>query len=661
MTLIYTGKVKHTRHTPVKHSFEYSVYTYGIELETISKTAEKLPFFGMNCFNISALHNKDYLYPNQKDIKSKLLKLLKKKNIDTTPIQSVTLVTSARFFHYAFNPVSFYYCMDRTGSPVAIVAEVNNTFGEKHIYILDKLMPGKGKFIARATARKTFHVSPFNNMDGEYEFFFGDLKKELNIHINLRRDDKIILHTQITGKPVRLSPMKHLGVLLKFPLTTFVTFPRISWEAAKLYFIKKLTIHQKPYPKDSMTIIKTGPGTMEKLCRKILFTLFQKIKIGCLTVIDPNEDHFAFGDLNSEIQVVLKINEYSFYPKVIFHGDIGFGDAYVDNLWECKDLTQLLTLFVENDNLNDGNLIYSILSRFFLKLKHQKNKNTLSQSKRNIESHYDLGNSFYKLFLDKTMTYSAGIFRSETESLEQSQYNKIDNLIDKLELSPNDSLLEIGCGWGSFLKNSVEKTRCTATGITLSNEQYDYCQNIREKLGLEKQMNILIKDYRKMEGKFDKIVSIEMIEAVGHEYLADFFKKCESLLKSGGKLAIQVITIADEKYEHYKNSCDWIQKRIFPGGHLPSVNLLKNTISKHTNLVIKDLQSLGFDYATTLAYWRENFLKKRDDLLHLGYDQAFQRKWLYYFHYCEAGFLEQVIDNYQILIEKPSLGKSNEN
>jgi cyclopropane-fatty-acyl-phospholipid synthase len=283
----------------------------------------------------------------------------------------------------------------------------------------------------------------------------------------------------------------------------------------------------------------------------------------------------------------------------------------------------------------------SLLNKIKNTISHWQNRNTESGSKRNILAHYDLGNELYTRFLDPSMMYSAAIYPNEDSTLDEAQEYKLKAICEKLSLCESDHLLEIGTGWGGLAIYAAQNFGCKVTTTTISDAQHDYARERIALLGLTDKITLLKKDYRELEGSFDKVVSVEMIEAVGYEYLPSFFKQCNDRLKAGGKLLIQSITIADQRFDYYKNNVDFIQRYIFPGGFLPSVNTLSEHLTKHSALVIESLDDIGLDYAKTLSDWRDNFLASWPELTPLGYDETFKRLWLYYFAYCEGAFLER--------------------
>ena len=288
------------------------------------------------------------------------------------------------------------------------------------------------------------------------------------------------------------------------------------------------------------------------------------------------------------------------------------------------------------------------------KLNHLATRNSATQAKKNIAAHYDLGNKLYTRFLDDSMMYSSAIYPSPESSLAEAQQEKLRTICEKLQLSPNDHLLEIGTGWGGLAVYAAKNYGCKVTTTTISDEQHQYAAEWLEREGLQDQVTLLKQDYRLLEGQYDKLVSIEMIEAVGKEYLPTFFKKCSSLLKQQGVMLLQSITISDQRLDSYSKGVDFIQKHIFPGGFLPSQLLINQHLKKHTDMMVRDLHDIGLDYAKTLQHWHSELLKNKDVLAQDGYDERFMNMWRYYFSYCEGGFLERTISTVQLVVGKPS-------
>ena len=324
--------------------------------------------------------------------------------------------------------------------------------------------------------------------------------------------------------------------------------------------------------------------------------------------------------------------------------DIGLGESFMFDEWDTDDIPSVLGFFIRNRQaFKDGDFKEGLLAKVLEKLRFLSRANTLTGSRRNIRRHYDLSNAFFQTFLDDSMAYSCARFNHPEERLESAQQNKYRTLIDKLRLHAGDHLLEIGCGWGGFAIEAVRRSGCRVTGITISRDQYHLARERVRQAGLQDRIHILFRDYRKMKGRFDKIVSIEMLEAVGHAYYGTFFRQVDRLLGTDGIAVIQTITIPDQRYDTYRKTHDWIQKHIFPGGLLPSLTVLTRAMTRHSSLMVDHAENIGNHYATTLARWHHRFKANRDQVTQLGFDRIFQRKWSYYLGSCEAGFRERVL------------------
>ena len=386
--------------------------------------------------------------------------------------------------------------------------------------------------------------------------------------------------------------------------------------------------------------------------KKNLIKFLEKIEIGSITVNDDFSKTFGNGEPRATIEVVSP----RFYRRTLLGGDLGFAESYAKSEWFTDNLTNLISILILNkEKLSGLNIGWNFMTKIFARIGHWRRRNTLSGSKRNIQEHYDLSNEMFMTFLDETMTYSCGFFENENDSLYQSQINKIDKILDKVNLEAGDHLLEIGSGWGALAKRAVDRTGCKVTTITLSERQYTYVKKLINEENLEHNINIELMDFRKMEGAYDKIVSVEMIEAIGFDLFNPYFAKIESLMKPGGRAAIQAITYPDENYDVYRKGCDFIQKFIFPGSLLPSVAAMKNSV-RLTEMEVEDLERIGPHYATTLNLWNKNFNGNIEDIKKLGFDQYFINLWNYYFSYCEAGFANGTIDDVQLVLKG---GKAN--
>ena len=411
------------------------------------------------------------------------------------------------------------------------------------------------------------------------------------------------------------------------------------------------------------TVLETriAPGTTPKprfldgLARRALLNRLKNIQDGELTLHD-GEQMYRFGKVTERCPLTISIQvlDPRFYSDIAFGGSIGAGEAYMAEYWHTNDLTGLVRLLLCNRHVLDGMeeglaALTSPLQKFL----HVLNRNTQGGSRRNIAAHYDLGNEFFQLMLDETMMYSSAIFRNPQMSLYEAQVYRLDQICRKLDLQPEDHLLEIGTGWGGLAIHAAKHYGCQVTTTTISREQYELAKQRVEQAGLSDRVTLLLEDYRNLSGQFDKLVSIEMIEAVGHQFYDTYFRQCSQLLKPDGLMLLQAITIADQRYESAKNAVDFIQRYIFPGSCIPSVTAMLESMTRNTDLRLFDLEDIGPHYAVTLNRWRENVLKYRDKIHALGYSRLFMRMWEFYLCYCEGGFIERVIGDVHMLLVKP--------
>jgi len=392
---------------------------------------------------------------------------------------------------------------------------------------------------------------------------------------------------------------------------------------------------------------------MTSFFKRILFKKLKGLKTGELTIIDGAKTH-VFGIPKSELNASITVASQEFYVFLGSGGTNGAAEAYTAGYWSADNLVGLIRLIIKNKKTMEG--LESGLARLtnpITKIIHKLRQNTLKGSKSNILAHYDLSNDFYKLWLDSTMTYSSGIFLNKNSSMHEASIEKLDRICRKLKLDSNDHVLEIGTGWGSFAVHAVKNYGCKVTTTTISDNQFNYVANLISKEGLGDKITLLNKDYRELEGAFDKVVSIEMIEAVGSDYVPGFFEKASSLLKQNGLMALQGITYNDPDFNAYKNSVDFIRKYIFPGSCLISVAQVEYAIKKKTDLVKIDSEDITLDYARTLEIWRQDFEKVLPQVRDLGFSDPFIRIWIFYLVYCEAGFLENLIGDFQFIFAKP--------
>jgi cyclopropane-fatty-acyl-phospholipid synthase len=396
-------------------------------------------------------------------------------------------------------------------------------------------------------------------------------------------------------------------------------------------------------------------SALTKLAKTLLIGQLRKIRDGRLRLIDADWAE-TFGAITeaAPFEVTIRVRSPRFYSDVVFAGTLGSGEAYMNGYWHCDNLTGLVRLMVINrDLMNDVDSGWSRLSAPLLRFAHWLNRNDKSGSRRNIAAHYDLGNEFFALFLDETMAYSCAIFADANTSLLAASRAKFDAACSKLALKPGQHLLEIGTGWGGLAIHAAQHYGCRVTTTTLSREQFEFASERVARANLSGRITLLLEDYRDLRGHYDALASIEMIEAVGHDYVETYFRRCSELLRPSGAMLLQAITIRDQFYEQARRSVDFIKRFIFPGSFIPSIEVLVHALARATDLKVSHLEDIGPHYARTLRAWRERFMARQADARALGYPERFVRMWEFYLCYCEGGFEERQLGDVQMLLTKP--------
>jgi cyclopropane-fatty-acyl-phospholipid synthase len=397
------------------------------------------------------------------------------------------------------------------------------------------------------------------------------------------------------------------------------------------------------------------PRRLDRLARRLFRSRLERLVRGRIVIHDGvAKSVYGTPSEDCPLEAVVHVHDPRFYSDLVFGGSIGSGEAYMQGHWTCDDLSTLVRILLINRNVLEHVDSGAVsLARPARKLLHWLNRNTRSGSRRNIAAHYDLGNDFYALWLDPRMMYSSAYFESPEVSLDEAAAAKLDMICRKLDLQPGDRLLEIGSGWGGFAIFAARNYGCHVTTTTISREQYAFAEARIREAGLEDRITLLAEDYRDLSGHYDKLVSIEMIEAVGHQFHTTFFRKCCDLLEPHGKMLLQAITIADQRFDAYKKDVDFIRRYIFPGGCLTSVTNMCEILTEHTDMRVLDLEDIGPHYAHTLRIWRERFFAAIDQVRDLGYSEPFIRMWDYYLCFCEGAFEERAIGDVQMLITRP--------
>lgn len=393
----------------------------------------------------------------------------------------------------------------------------------------------------------------------------------------------------------------------------------------------------------SVNIESNGIEDKSSWSKRLFFKFLEQLEGSYLEVIEDSSC-YSFGDSSGDISAKLIIADANAYKRILWGGSIGAAEAYVEGLWQADSLTNVIRIFSRNlKKLEKYEKRFGFISNLFNRIFHSLNRNSRSGSRINIAAHYDLSNDMYRLFLDRHMQYSSAIFPEHNSTLELAQEHKMALICDYLELSKEDHLLEVGTGWGGLACYAAKHYGCQVTTTTISSAQFTLAKQRIIEEGVEDKVTLLLDDYRDLNGQYSKIVSVEMIEAVGHEFMPTYFQMLNALLAPGGKLMLQAITINDQRYDDYRKKVDFIQRYIFPGGHLPSVSLICNQMRENTDMHLDYFSDYRLDYANTLERWRERFMENKHDIQALSFNEDFIRLWEYYFSYCEGGFREKVI------------------
>jgi len=617
-------KINHTRFTPIKRRFNYKSYYRWTSLQKLEDVTTHPFGFSYNRFNFLSIYDKDYGPPDDAGSIEEKIHMFYRRKSRAIP-DDIFLMTCPKIFGMVFNPVHFYLGL-RKGELKDMVVEINNTFGERHQYFVDLAEDPQHK--------KAFHVSPFFDSKGSYVYRVMLNEENFSISIDYIKHKKKLFNATISGK----FKDKHSPNLFR-KLLPLLNYTRIVHQASLLFYKYKMRVTTKPRPESTDTIKKASPNLLERISMFFVLKIFKSISKGKLIVVFPDDSEMQFGDALQKVASELHIHAYSLFPQLLMGGDIAFGVGFEEKAWDSPDLLALLRLMAKNiEALEKKNFVFRALIKNFYTAIHRRRTNTLSGSKKNIQSHYDLGNDFFDKILDPSMNYSSGIFAQSSDTLEQAQVQKINRILKQLQLKSSDHVLDIGSGWGAM---AIALSKCVrkATTLTLSEKQAAW---VKARIKTEKIQNVDIelKDYRNMDAKFDGLVSIEMIEAVGKEFLEGYFQKASTLLVPGGRFVLQGITMADFKFRSYERGVDWIQMHVFPGSFIPTKTLIESHAQAH-GFEIENVFEMGLDYAKTLECWKDQLSSNWQALMSLGYPESLLRRFLYYLLYCQAGFLEE--------------------
>jgi len=638
---IYRGMIHHRRVAESNHEFRHAIDMVYLDLDELDdllggRLTRSRP--GAIRFRRS-----DYLGDPNVPLADAVRSLVAERT-SMTPLGPVRLLTNLRSFGHCFNPVSFYYCFAHDGEHLeAIVAEVTNTpWGERHAYVLtggerDGLAATSGSF------DKALHVSPFMGMDQRYLWRAPAPGSSLTVHIESRESDVRVFDATLD---LRRSPLHRRGLAamtLRHPTGTRRSMALIYAHAVVL---RLKGVRVKPRP-------GAGHSRAQAVTRRMILALAGRISTGRLTVREEGQPDAVLGPGGS-VDATIEVRSPRVWP-VIGRGVRGCVEAYVEGLWDSPDLAAVFRVAARNVAIVDPVRDHIAFVRMpWLRLRSGFARNTAARSRRDIAAHYDLGNDLFRLMLDPLMMYSCGIFEHGDSTLREAQLQKLETVCEKLDLGPNDHVVEVGSGWGGFAIYAATTRACRVTTTTISPEQHAFATRRVEELGLQHLVDVRIDDYRELTGVYDKLVALEMIEAVGHQDFGTFFACCSALLAPHGTMLLQAITVDDRAYEVSKLARSFIRTYIFPNGCLPSRRVIADCLARRTDMTMVGLEDFSPHYAETLRRWRANFDGAAQEIARLGFDERFCRLWRAYLAYCEAGFEERRIGLVQMVIDKPA-------
>ena len=665
---LYTGVLMHHRMAP-DHVFRHPVCFYVLDLDELPELDRRLKLFAYNRPAPFTIRDADHLGDADRPIKENITAWLAERGIDLEGGR-VLLLTNLRTFGYGFNPVSFFYCYDPQDQLRCVVAEVANTFGERRPYLLDQgnLVSNGGTSVWRQA--KELHVSPFFGMDQTYEFALTEPGERVSARVDLYDgDERVFLATQ-SGTRADLTDAALAKTMARFPLMGQRVMGLIHLEALRLWR-KGARFHTKPrFTGQSGSLPASGPPAtparpaLRELpaparwpfpvgpIRRLVTWGLSRPAGGVIDLQMPDGVRRSFGDPTSPRRATLEIRSKDLYRRLATRRRIGIGEAYVAGDWDSDNLVALLETLLLTADAARLRPPGSVLVRLQAKRPHLPRRNHPSQARRHIAYHYDIGNDLYELFLDPTWTYSCAYFASPDDTLEQAQRNKYRRICEKLQLTADDHLLEIGCGWGGFALYAAAEHGCRVTGVTVSEQQHALACDRVHAAGLEARVDIRLADYRTLTEKYTKIASIEMFEAIGEAEFDTYFATCDRLLAPGGLACVQTIAIPDHRFGRYRRTTDWIQEYIFPGSLLPSLDAMTSAMARASELIVHSVEDIGIHYADTLRHWRTRFTSNLDRVRELGYDERFIRTWTFYLASCEAAFRTRGLHDYQVVLTR---------
>jgi cyclopropane-fatty-acyl-phospholipid synthase len=671
---IYTGTLIHARRTPAEHVFRYPVCFYAIDLDEIPELDRRLRLFGYNRPGLVTLRDSDHLGDPRQPLARNIRQHLEERGIPASDAR-ITMLTNLRVAGYVFNPVTFFYVHGPDGGLRCVLAEVSNTFGERLPYLLgdeQRIAPLADEHAFRH--EKRMHVSPFFPLDQDYVFRMGEPGDTLTIRMDVLQDGERPFWALLTGERHDMTDRQLARALARYPLMPLQVISLIHVEALRLWR-KRVPFHRKPdfvpsegsvahadVPAGARTrglrpVEPTGRTPLAPVVRALAMRGLRHPVGGWFEVEMPDGTVHRMGSpASGSRHARIRVHGKDFFRRIARRGRVGFGEAYQAGDWTTDDLPaflEILALTAEDVRRRPpASLVPAAISR----RPRLPNPADLIRARRDVRYHYDLGNDLYRVFLDPSMTYSCAYFEHDGQPLEAAQQAKYRRLCEKLRIGPDHHVLEVGCGWGGFAIHAARERGCRVTGITLSLEQAEEARRRVEQAGVADRVDIVIEDYREMQGTYDRIVSIEMIEAVGYDGLPTYFANLDRLLAPGGVIGIQAITVPDQRLERYRRGTDWIREYIFPGAFCPPLASMVDAMRTSSELQVEGVENIGIHYADTLRIWRENFMSRSDEVRDLGFTDEFIRTWEFYLAFCEAGFRTRALGDLQVVISRPYNG-----
>ncbi len=665
---LYTGSLVHARREPRENVFRYGVCFYVLDLDELPELHRSLALFSYRHANALSFHERDHLGEAERPAKENVVTFLRGHGIDLDGGR-VLLLTNLRVLGYVFNPVSFYWCYRSDGALACMIAEVRNTFGEMWPYLLTAHDRIEGAAPLAYRADKHLHVSPFFGLEQEYRFFFSEPDEHVFARVDVWEDGERRLGSMLSGARRPLTNANVARALARYPADDRAGHRAHPLAGAQALAEGRAVPPQAPVragtwlggpvsaTSRSGDRLRRVPEArrlgVTPVARRLVLRALEELRGGELELRFPDGSVRRFGDAGAGPPVAARIASDDLFRRIATRGSIGLGEGYVAGDWETDDLPGVLELLVRNAESASQRRPWSTLARARELRPHLTTSSGLRRARRDIHYHYDLGNDFFGLFLDDSMTYSCAVYEHDGQTLEDAQQAKLRRLCDKLSIGPDDHVLEIGCGWGSFAIHAARERGARVTGLTISRAQHDLARERVRAAGLADRIEIRLQDYRLIDGEFTRIVSIEMFEAIGERQFQTFFATCDRVLTPDGLAGLQVIAVPDQRFARYRTTRDWIQEYIFPGSLIPSLGAMTQAMTRSSRFLVHSLEDIGPNYAETLGEWRERFLGRLDQVRALGYDDRFVRIWEYYLASCEALFRSRSLRDLQIVLTRP--------